>query len=387
MSIYRSRTAASPRGSVHSLLLAAALVAPRLAAAQVGVAPPPPPPPSSLPMAGPMTFAEPGRFQIRNVRIGGQPVGPTAAVSLPSGGRVSVAVDLNHACPSCGASVNQIIVGLAGEARAQACLYSGPSSTYGWRTATFELNIPSQPGRYDVRARYAQAWNCGAALDWWRVDRPQGPEPAATIAVILVGPPPAQPPPPPPSGARAPREIRAEIEGRLAWIDEVGAQLAQARGPGALAALRPEELGLQLRAQVEVLRQLQRELQAAHRSRDDRDEGWGGGRMPPPPPPPRLVGMEAGAYQALIGRLQAESFERYRIDRLRDTLGAGARLTITQALGVLEEFDFANYKTQAAVMVCPVIDEAGALAPIAAALPYEPNRRELRSRTAGRCGL
>ncbi|MEO0735848.1 MAG: TIR domain-containing protein [Cyanobacteria bacterium J06649_12] len=87
-------------------------------------------------------------------------------------------------CPDCaGDSINQIIVGIAGENAAQACIYNGFSQAEG--ASTFTLRAPEIPGRYDIRFRYAQAFGCEeGALGWWRVD--SEPTAAATIGTIVV---------------------------------------------------------------------------------------------------------------------------------------------------------------------------------------------------------
>lgn len=86
-------------------------------------------------------------------------------------------------CPVCQmGSINQIIVGIAGEG-AQACLYNG--SIEGQGAATFILKAPQKPGMYQVRFRYAQAYSCQEAIKyWWNVDH--APTAQATVAIITV---------------------------------------------------------------------------------------------------------------------------------------------------------------------------------------------------------
>lgn len=86
-------------------------------------------------------------------------------------------------CPVCkDNSINQIIVGIAGEG-AQACLYNG--STEGQGAANFTLTAPQKPGVYQVRFRYAQAYSCQEAVKyWWNVDH--APTAQATVAIIMV---------------------------------------------------------------------------------------------------------------------------------------------------------------------------------------------------------
>ena len=135
-------------------------------------------------------FQEPGRFVVRNVRLAGQ--GPSITVS--NGGVVEGTMEIQHNCPGCGGAINQVIVGLGGEAQAQQCVWNGGSHSRGFETVRFQLVIPNQPGTYEVRVRYAQAYSCQqGALGWWRVDRPAGPDARSNIGVVIVQP---QSPPP-----------------------------------------------------------------------------------------------------------------------------------------------------------------------------------------------
>lgn len=86
-------------------------------------------------------------------------------------------------CPVCQiGSINQIIVGIAGEG-AQACLYNGSIEAQG--AANFTLKAPQKPGMYQVRFRYAQAYSCQEAIKyWWNVDH--APTAQATVAIITV---------------------------------------------------------------------------------------------------------------------------------------------------------------------------------------------------------
>ncbi|MCA9534760.1 MAG: DUF642 domain-containing protein [Myxococcales bacterium] len=163
-------------------------------------APPPnnPPPNPAYPPVYPTTtqpaavFQEQGRFVVRNVRLQGQ--GPS--ITVASGGVIQGTMEIQHNCPGCGGAINQVIVGLAGEPNAQQCVWNGGAYSRGFETVNFQLVIPNQPGTYEVRVRYAQAYGCQqGALGWWRVDRPQGPDARSTIAVVTVAPQVVQPPP------------------------------------------------------------------------------------------------------------------------------------------------------------------------------------------------
>ncbi|MCC5659177.1 SUMF1/EgtB/PvdO family nonheme iron enzyme [Nostoc sp. XA010] len=108
-------------------------------------------------------------------------------IFLNQGGQINATMEINHDCPECGTSINQIIVGIAGEDEAQACVWIGGSTSNSWQPVSFSLNIPYTPGVYYIRTRYAQAYNSEDALGWWKVDRPDGPTEEANIGAIVVG--------------------------------------------------------------------------------------------------------------------------------------------------------------------------------------------------------
>ncbi|MEB3283067.1 MAG: WD40 repeat domain-containing protein [Lyngbya sp.] len=107
-------------------------------------------------------------------------------VTTAPGEKISVSANYIYDCPECQpGSINQIIVGIAGENTAQACIYNG--SIKGSGSKNFALTAPLEPGTYYIRFRYAQAYGCEeGALGWWRV----GNEPTAeaNIGVIIVKP-------------------------------------------------------------------------------------------------------------------------------------------------------------------------------------------------------
>lgn len=160
------------------------------------------------------------RFRIRNVSIDGQ----GNVIRVRGGGSHEVGFDLLHDCSECGNAINQVIVGLAGEDRAQASVWNGKQRSGGgvrvvnagthvealaednpgpaeWVNVSCDLVVPDEPGVYSVRARYAQAYQGrlmtveGRAvpqpeyedvLGWWKVDRPEGPGPESAIGTIIV---------------------------------------------------------------------------------------------------------------------------------------------------------------------------------------------------------
>lgn len=167
----------------------------------------------------PSTFGN-QRFSVKNVKVGLH--GQVATVA--AGAIVNVTMDLKHDCASCGNAVNQVIVGLGGEARAQVSVWNGKQRSGGgvrvvnggtrvealcednsgaaqWVGVKYQIQAPRDPGVYYIRTRYAQAYRgnlrTAAALKrnqpvfqkvlgWWRVDRPNGPRADANIGALIV---------------------------------------------------------------------------------------------------------------------------------------------------------------------------------------------------------
>jgi len=127
-------------------------------------------------------FVESDRFTVRNLALNGQ----GNVLTLNGGGTIRATLEVNHNCPGCGGAINQIIVGLGDENGAQACVWNGGSSSSGWQTTQFDLTVPTKPGVYYVRTRYAQAFGCSTSLGWWKVDRPAGPTQASNIGAVIV---------------------------------------------------------------------------------------------------------------------------------------------------------------------------------------------------------
>jgi thioredoxin-related protein len=148
------------------------------------------------------------RYQIKNLKINNG--GNSASVS--PGQTVSVSMDILHFCKNCGDAINQIIVGLSSDNKAQACVWNGKQNSGGeptfclgncgqnkpcddnprgaeWKTVKFTLKAPNKKGNFYIRSRYAQA--CGGCdssepLGWWKVDRPNGPDSSSNIGVLTV---------------------------------------------------------------------------------------------------------------------------------------------------------------------------------------------------------
>lgn len=160
------------------------------------------------------------RYMVKNVNIDGQ--GKMAKVHR--GGAYKVSMDILHDCNLCGNAINQIIVGLSSDSKAQSSVWNGKQKSGGevrivnmdsglssliednageakWVRVHFTINVPNQNGEYYLRTRYAQAYTGNLMteeglkyrqpffeepLEWWKVDRPNGPDASSNIGVIVV---------------------------------------------------------------------------------------------------------------------------------------------------------------------------------------------------------
>ncbi len=96
-----------------------------------------------------------GWATLTNIKLNGG----TNVLTLPGGGPFGLSHDytiLNPPdyCPGC---IDQIMIGLAGDAAPQACTYNGGTSS-GTRAAT--LTAPSTPGVYFIGMDWALNWSC-----------------------------------------------------------------------------------------------------------------------------------------------------------------------------------------------------------------------------------
>jgi len=105
---------------------------------------------------------------------------------VEEGGSFKMSLKIFYSCQECGGAINQIIVGLAGENKAQKCIWIGGKSSDGWKKIDFRINVPNKKGVYYIRTGYAQANNCKDALSWWKIDRPNGPEAESNIGRIRI---------------------------------------------------------------------------------------------------------------------------------------------------------------------------------------------------------
>jgi hypothetical protein len=165
-------------------------------------------------------FDEGGRYRVRNVKIANS----SNVYTMNGGGKVKVEMEIKHDCSFCGNSVNQVLVGLGGEDKAQLSVWNGKQRSGGglkivnpnsqlaafaednagqaeWVKVFFELTIPNKKGIYYIRTRYAQDYQGNIytaqalkrqqpihqkVLGWWKVDRPNGPDSKSNIGAIVV---------------------------------------------------------------------------------------------------------------------------------------------------------------------------------------------------------
>ena len=162
------------------------------------------------------------RYKVSNVKIEG---GQNSLVS-DKGGVFNIEMQVLHDCESCGNAINQIIVGLSSDEKAQVSVWNGKKRSGGptkvvnygsnleclaqdnndkaeWVKVYFSLNVPNEEGVYYIRTRYAQAYTgnlmthqarkieqkkFAEPLGWWKVDRPEGPNAESNIGKIVVEP-------------------------------------------------------------------------------------------------------------------------------------------------------------------------------------------------------
>lgn len=160
------------------------------------------------------------RYKVKDVSINNK----SNDIVLGKGGQVTVEMKILHDCTSCGNAVNQVIVGLSSDKRAQISVWNGKQRSGGpvmvvnkgskvqalaqdnpgkakWVKVKFEIQVPEKSGTYYLRTRYSQAYTGNLLvkdaeefqqpfmtepLNWWRVDRPNGPGAEANIARIQV---------------------------------------------------------------------------------------------------------------------------------------------------------------------------------------------------------
>lgn len=164
---------------------------------------------------------QPGfRYKIKNLSIEGS---GNVLYATP-GSEVNVKMDVLHNCISCGDAINQIIVGLSSDQKAQISVWNGKKRSGGgvkivnqgrdveclaedndgeaeWVKVKFKLRVPNIPGKFYIRSRYSQAYTGNLLteegrkikqdvfeepLGWWRVDRPTGPNSQSNIGKIIV---------------------------------------------------------------------------------------------------------------------------------------------------------------------------------------------------------
>ncbi|MEZ4264935.1 MAG: DUF4476 domain-containing protein [Myxococcota bacterium] len=344
-------------------------------------------------------FTEQGRFTVRGLALQGE----GNVLNLERGGQISGQLDFVHHCPGCGGSINQIIVGVAGEDRAQACIYNGGGQSGGWQRANFTLSIPDAPGVYEIRARYAQAHHCGAAMGWWRVDRPHGPGGESTIGLVFVaGPAPVE---------RTRDDVRRDIDDTLQHLDEVTdtlVKITRKKMPPP-RQIQAAQLSGEARDLTRTLMVLQAEL---------RDFGKGGDQgpkhshvrprpqivvhadplpqhivvvqapahHPPPPPAPVVEAMGDADFQALVKTVKKQAFEETQLNYLRDVMRTNPWFTTGQAVAMMKVFAFSSGQVEAGALMCKRIIEPNAFLRMVELLTWDSDRDALRTRTGGVCG-
>lgn len=164
---------------------------------------------------------QPGyRYKIGQVNI----EGAGNVYQAKAGSTVHIEMDILHNCISCGNAINQVIVGLSSDQKAQVSVWNGKQRSGGgvkivnrgtsveclaednngeaeWVTVSFKLKVPEKPGVYYIRSRYSQAYTGNLLttegskikqelfqepLGWWKVDRPNGPDSNSNIGKITV---------------------------------------------------------------------------------------------------------------------------------------------------------------------------------------------------------
>ena len=161
-----------------------------------------------------------GRYKVRNVNIAGE----GNVVYSNSGGFFNVTMEIRHDCKFCGNAINQIIVGLSSDDKAQISVWNGKQRSGGgmrvvnpgtsvaspahdkfdgaeWVKVYFQIDVPDEKGVYYLRTRYSQAYTGNVLthqdaqfeqkiatepLKWWKVDRPNGPSSKSNIGAFVI---------------------------------------------------------------------------------------------------------------------------------------------------------------------------------------------------------
>ena len=89
---------------------------------------------------------------------------------------------------------------------------------------------------------------------------------------------------------------------------------------------------------------------------------------------------------SLLHMLRTAFFDNERLDLVKDMVTSGHRLSAKQAASVLKAFDFDRNRVEAAQMLCNAVNEP-ALHVLVTEIDFKSNRRTLRKRTGGQCGV
>jgi len=160
------------------------------------------------------------RYKIRNLSI----EGAGNIFQAEPGSEVEIEMEVLHDCISCGNAINQIIVGISSDDKAQVSVWNGKKRSGGgvkivnagakieclaednsgeaeWVKVKFCLKMPEKSGIYYIRSRYSQAYTGNLLteegriipqkkhdepLGWWKIGRSNGPDQSSNIGSLIV---------------------------------------------------------------------------------------------------------------------------------------------------------------------------------------------------------
>ncbi len=128
-----------------------------------------------------VTSKEGSVLSIKNVKINGQ----NNQFISELGGIINLSFEYKVHCKHCLPDNNQLLLGLHFQHTAQTCVQL-PKRQSRWTSTKVQLFIPYFQGNHYIRARHSAAFNCIDALDWWRLDRPLGPDSQANIGMVQI---------------------------------------------------------------------------------------------------------------------------------------------------------------------------------------------------------
>ena len=118
------------------------------------------------------------KYVLSDVKINAK---QTNKVSVSSGGTYTISANFIEFCKYCGDdSLNQIIIGLSKDLKAQACIWNGSSNSNGVVQQSIKITVPDEEGIYYIRAMHTQDYTCSSALSKWDANK------AENIGYIIV---------------------------------------------------------------------------------------------------------------------------------------------------------------------------------------------------------